>query len=143
MVGVVNPVCCFRVVNRILLISRQNATETVEIQRAFAENATISFSPGENFPAEVASTTSATSSSTASSTASSTSSPTATGAVTTPTSSAAAAAVTDKSTLSNGAIAGIAIGGAAVILLAAALLYLCGRQRTMGEMIRQNQHPLP
>jgi hypothetical protein len=63
----------------------------------------------------------------------------------TPTPAAAAAAAASKPALSTGAIAGIAIGGAAVLVLAGALIYLCGRQRTLGEMVQQRntQHAPP
>jgi len=40
-------------------------------------------------------------------------------------------------------MAGIPIGGAAVLLLAAALLYLYRRPRTLKEMVAQTQHPPP
>ncbi|KAH7364289.1 hypothetical protein BKA65DRAFT_134025 [Rhexocercosporidium sp. MPI-PUGE-AT-0058] len=122
MVGVINP----------------NSTQTLEVQQAFAHNSTIAFSPGENFPEEVASTKSAAPSST-----STNSSPTTATVTATPTTAAAAASSGSHPPLSTGAIAGIAIGGAAVLLLGAAIVYLCGRQRTMGELLRQTQNPPP
>lgn len=124
MVGVINP----------------NSTQSLEVQQAFAHNATIAFSPGENFPVE--SKSGAPSSTSSTSTSTSTSSPTAASATITPSTSAAASSSSHPA-LSTGAIAGIAIGGAAVLLLGAALIYLCGRQRTMGELLRHNQHPPP
>ncbi|PBP23987.1 extracellular serine-rich protein [Diplocarpon rosae] len=107
MVGVINP----------------NATRTIDVQTAYARNASIAFSPGEGFPPE---TESASPSSTSQAT-----------------STAPAAASNSHHALSTGAIAGISIGGAAVLLLGGALVYLCGRQRTVGELLRRNQRPLP
>ena len=83
-------------------------------------------SPGQNFPLETApSAPSATFSTSATSTSTATALPT--------------AASTPKPALSTGEIVGIAVGGSAIFLLAGILLYLCGRQRTMGELIQQNQ----
>ncbi|KAE8452131.1 hypothetical protein EG329_001598 [Mollisiaceae sp. DMI_Dod_QoI] len=118
MVGVINP----------------NDTETLAIQQAYAKNATLMFSPGEYFPSETLPTTSTTST-----TSSATASATATTATTTPT----AAASSSSSSLSGGAIAGIALGGAIVLIIGAALVYLCGRQRTLGEIIRHSQYAPP
>lgn len=76
------------------------------------------------------------------------------------TTSAAAAATTHHSGLSAGAIAGIAIGtyetaypwidththaisgGAAVLLMAATLIYLCGRNRALSDIIRPRRNHL-
>jgi len=103
-----------------------NDTETLDIQKAYAKNATLMINPGQSFPVEIApSAPSATFSTSASSTPTATALPT--------------AVSTSKPALSTGEIAGIAVGGSAVLLLAAILLYLCGRQRTMGELIQQNQ----
>ncbi|KAF4635565.1 hypothetical protein G7Y89_g2531 [Cudoniella acicularis] len=129
MVGVINP----------------NSTETLDIQTEYAKNSTLALSPGEGFPPEVASTISSmTSSPTPTSTTSSTS---ATTSASSSTSSAAAIVTSSGSApLSGGAIAGIAIGGAALLLLAGGLIYLCGRQRTLGELVEQQQRgvqPLP
>ncbi|PVH88243.1 hypothetical protein DL98DRAFT_648400 [Cadophora sp. DSE1049] len=122
MIGVINP----------------NSTQTLEVQQAFAHNSTVAFSPGENFPEEVASTKSAAPSST-----STTSSPTTATVTATPSTPVAATSSGSHPPLSTGAIAGIAIGGAAVLLLGGAFVYLCGRQRTMGELLRHNQQPPP
>jgi len=43
-----------------------------------------------------------------------------------------------KKSLSTGAIAGIAVGGAAVLLLAGALLYLCGRRGGFDKAYRKS-----
>lgn len=110
MVGVINP----------------NSTQTLAIQQAFAQNATIAISPGENSPAEGPSPSS-TSSITSTATASPTSAP----------------ASHSHPALTSSAIAGIAIGGAAVLLLLAAVVYLCGRQKTIGEILRRNHHVPP
>ena len=125
MVGVVNP----------------NSTFSYKAQFDFTQNATITLSPGEGFPEETAP-------------ARVSRTTTATGATTTPTSgpevsSPAPAATTtaavehSHSSLSTGAIVGIAIGAFAVLVLAAALLYMCGRQRTIKEIVRQSQPPPP
>jgi len=52
-------------------------------------------------------------------------------------------APTSKSSLSTGAIVGIVIAGIIVVLLAAALLYTCGRQKTLGEILRRSHTPAP
>ncbi len=108
----------------------------------------------QNFPDE-SNPPGASTASSSSSSASSTTSPTTAPASTT---SAAAAPVTRHSGLSAGAIAGIAIGkyetpgnrletnnlpgGAAVLLMAAALVYLCGRNRALSDVIRpKRSHP--
>ncbi|CZT45014.1 uncharacterized protein RSE6_05286 [Rhynchosporium secalis] len=121
MVGVINP----------------NSTHTFETQYAFAHNSTLAFGPGESFPVEEdVPTKSASSSSSTSTTSASTAA-----ATIAPTTSPASP--NSHQALSAGAIAGIAIGGAVVLLVFGALVYLCGRQRTMGELFRHNQHPPP
>ncbi|KAG9236878.1 hypothetical protein BJ875DRAFT_493761 [Amylocarpus encephaloides] len=122
MVGVINP----------------SAAQTLAVQKLFAANSSYAFSPGENFPAEVRASVS-----------SSIAAATATAATSTPPTSTPTAAAVANHGLSTGAIAGIAIGGAAVIVLAGALIYLCGRQRTLAEIVqKQNSrspgsHPSP
>lgn len=102
MVGVINP----------------NATETYDIQLAYAKNATYQMTPGQAFPSETASSPSSS----------------ATGG------SSSASSSEHHHSLSAGAIAGIAIGGAAVLVLAAALFYLFGRRGGMEKMGgRENQ----
>ncbi|KUJ22417.1 uncharacterized protein LY89DRAFT_714223 [Mollisia scopiformis] len=117
MVGVINP----------------NSTETFAIQQAYAKNSTLMFSPGQYFPAETLSTTATTATATSSSTASSTAKPTST----------SLPVASSSPSLSGGAIAGIAIGAFSVLVIGAALIYLCGRQRTMGEIIRNSHYPPP
>lgn len=114
MVGVINP----------------TANETLQIQVEFAKNSTIMISPGQSFPSEGASSTSASATATATSTSTSTASATST---------AVATSSSSGSKLSTGAIVGIAIGGAAVAILAAAVLYLCGRQKTISEILRSHK----
>ncbi|KAI1469232.1 uncharacterized protein F4812DRAFT_323070 [Daldinia caldariorum] len=96
MVGVINP----------------NETFTLDIQKAFVQNATFQLSPGEQFPDE---------SSPSSTAGSGNNSPTSTPGASSDNSSG-------RATLSSGAIAGIAIGGVAAIAIIAALVYLCGRK---------------
>ncbi|KAJ5032552.1 uncharacterized protein L3040_009153 [Drepanopeziza brunnea f. sp. 'multigermtubi'] len=94
-----------------------NSTQTLAVQEAYAHNATIAFSPGEGFPPETKSSSAATA---------------------TATSPPAASSSSSHPALGTGAIAGIAIGGVAVLLLGGALIYLCGRQKTMGEILRRD-----
>ncbi|KAE8445896.1 hypothetical protein EG329_012675 [Mollisiaceae sp. DMI_Dod_QoI] len=111
MIGVINP----------------NVTATFAQQFNYTQNATLSFSPLEYFPKEVAFSRTTT----------------ATGATSTPTSTPTTTATTppvasSHSSLGGGPIAGIAIGGFAVAALAAALIYMCGRHKTVNEILRQN-----
>lgn len=125
MVGVINP----------------NSTETFDNQFAFSQNATEDFSPGENpFPVESAPvrTTTATGATMTPTPSSSTSS--ATAAATT---SAAAAASSHKSGLGTGPIVGIVIGAVAFAVLAGAVVYMCGRQKTIKEVLRHSHAPPP
>lgn len=84
-------------------------------------------SPGEGFPVEGGPTTTKAAPSSSPTSGSSSSNPT------------ASAAASSKPVLTGGEIAGIAIGGAAVLLLGSALLYFCGRQRTVGEILHRRQ----
>lgn len=95
MIGVINP----------------NNTQTLDVQLAYTENATLQLTPGDAFPSETGSSTKATS--TPSSAAGSTSGGGGGGS---------------SNSLSAGAIAGIAIGAAAVLVLAGVMFYLCGRR---------------
>ncbi|KAK6596870.1 extracellular serine-rich protein [Botrytis cinerea] len=78
-----------------------NATQTFDVQFAYAENATMEFSPNEYFPLETAK---------------------------------AVASTSSHKSFPPGAIAGIVVGAVAVIALAGALFYMCGRHRTMKEV---------
>jgi hypothetical protein len=128
MVGVINPVGLSSWAWSTSADNSQNSTETLAIQTAYALNSTLQLSPGEGFPAEGEPT-----STTTSPTLAPTSSPTNT--TNTPT------AATSQSPLSTGAIAGIAISGAAVLLFGAALIYFCGRQQTVKEILQTQTAP--
>jgi hypothetical protein len=67
-------------------------------------------------------------------------------ATSSPTSSSTSSASNSSSShhhsgLSTGAIVGIAVGGAAVLLLAAALFYLFGRERTLSQLLNLKHSP--
>lgn len=95
-----------------------NASATYDIQLEYAKNATFQMTPGEAFPSETASSSGSSATSSSSGSGSS----------------------HGHHGLSAGAIAGIAIGGAAVLLLAAALIYLCGRRGGLDKAYsRQNR----
>ena len=112
MVGVINP----------------NATTSLQVQKQKAKDSTYMLVPGQPTPDEAGNSYPASSST--SSTAGTHSTTSAPAAATT---SASASSSSHHSGLSTGAIAGIAIGAAAVALAAAVLLYLCGRQSRQGR----------
>ena len=118
MVGVINP----------------NASVSLEIQRELALNSTFMLQPGEPWPPEASSTVLPTTTATVVSTAVST--PTSDPAETT----SAAPVSSHHSSLSGGAIAGIAIGGAAVLLAAGFLVWWCGR-RSRGNNAQPDAPP--
>lgn len=120
MIGVINP----------------NATQTFAAQMSFALNSTEEFSPGESFLPETLEPTFSRTTTYTGATAAPTVAP-ATTSSTTP------APTTKSSSLPTGAIIGIAIGGCALLVLAAALIYMCGRQKTVQEILRQSQLPAP
>lgn len=100
-----------------------NATETLDVQLEFTKNSTTQMTPGEAMPSETAASTS-----TATAAAGSTS----------------AGSKSGGSHLSAGAIAGIAIGAVVVFLLAATLIYLCGRRGGLYKAYdRQKRHTGP
>jgi len=113
MVGVINP----------------NSTQTFAIQHEFSQNATQEFSPGETyFEPELGSTRTRGSS--------------------TPTSTPGGASGHDlveadhPHGLSPGAIAGIVIASVFAVAVAAAVIYICGRQKTINEILhRQSAAP--
>ncbi|KAK4199110.1 hypothetical protein QBC40DRAFT_282525 [Triangularia verruculosa] len=98
-----------------------NSTATFDAQLALASQAKLQLEPGEPFPTESAKN-----------------GPTSTS---TPSGSTDPANNNDgggSSGLSPGAIAGIAIGAAAVVILAAVLLYLCGRRGGFDKAYRKS-----
>ncbi|KAH0543122.1 hypothetical protein FGG08_002548 [Glutinoglossum americanum] len=107
----------------------KNASVSLAAQKQAAKDSQFMLQPGEDFPAE-----GGTSTSTKSSTATSTSAATSTAAAST-----AAAAAASHPVLSSGAIAGIAIGSSVVVLMAAALFFLLGRQRTLDDVIKKRE----
>jgi hypothetical protein len=54
-------------------------------------------------------------------------------------STAAPASMQNHSALSTGAIVGIVVGGLVVALLVGVVFYMCGRQRTVNDLLRQQQ----
>lgn len=96
-------------------INPNTSTSTVR-QKQLAQNSTFMLNPGEKWPDE---------GSIPSGVATTTSSPAPTAPVITPTVTATPA---PKAGLGTGAIAGIAIGGAAVLIMAGAAIWYCGRQ---------------
>src|SRR5882672_8332363 len=101
---------------------------------SFALNSTEEFSPGESFLPETLEPSFSRTTTYTGATAAPTVAP-ATTSSTTP------APTAKSSSLPTGAIIGIAIGGCALLVLAAALIYMCGRQKTVQEILRQSQLP--
>jgi len=101
-----------------------NSTETLDLQQQYAINATTQLVPGEPFPSESLNPTS-------------TPSPTGAG------STAGGNGDHGHPGLSAGAIAGIAIGGAAVLILAGALIFLCGRRGGLDIAYRRSTQTIP
>jgi len=105
----------------------QNASVSLASQKQAAADSKYMLQPGEDFPSEGSPSSSATISTTATSASSAT-----------PTSAATTAAATaSHQGLSSGAIAGIVIGSSAVVLMAAALFFLLGRQKTLDDVIKR------
>ncbi|OCK79598.1 hypothetical protein K432DRAFT_382938 [Lepidopterella palustris CBS 459.81] len=114
MVGVVNP----------------NKTQTLATQKAFAANSSFMLNPGEPIPAE-ASGISTMSLTTTIPSSTSTSTPTGLAAASqTPSSSS-------HHSLSGGAIAGIAVGAAALLALCGALFFFVGRAKSLKEVLER------
>ncbi|KAH8674478.1 hypothetical protein BGZ60DRAFT_526439 [Tricladium varicosporioides] len=125
MIGVINP----------------NATQNYLSQFKYTQGDIIQLSPGEKYPPETA-IASYHRTGKASATANLvTVTAFASAAITTPasTSTAAAPAPASHSHISTGAIIGIAIGGVAVAVLAGALIWMCGRQKTIKEILHQQE----
>jgi len=117
-------------------VINSNKTMTLDYQRALAlsEN-TIQLSPGDPIPAEASSTIIHSTSAVPTSTSSST-----------PTSTPTIAPVTTNHGhhgLSGGAIAGIAIGGVAVLLLCGLLFFYMGRTKSLKDVLRRNSATVP
>ncbi|KFX85712.1 hypothetical protein V490_09464 [Pseudogymnoascus sp. VKM F-3557] len=93
-----------------------NSTQTLDVQLAYADNSTLMFSPGEGYPSETLTP------------------------ATSPSSSSAPA--NSPITLSSGAIAGIVIGGIAMIVLIV-VLCLKWRRKSKGTSYSQNAPPRP
>lgn len=110
--------------NWMIGVINPNDTETLEVQTAYTKNTTLQLVPGDPFPSE---------------TAAGTSGPTPTSA----SSSGSGSHSHSSPPLSAGAIAGIAIGGSVVLLIAATLLYLCGRRGGLDKAYnRQSRHTM-
>jgi hypothetical protein len=95
----------------------QNTTQTLDVQLAYAENSTLMFSPGEGYPSE-----------TTTSTASPTISP---GPSSAPTA------------LSSGAIAGIVIGGVAVMAIIGILCLIFRQKKKRSSYLRNESQGPP
>lgn len=130
MIGVINPVRVQKSKQTAGTDFLQNATQTLEVQMQWALNTTEEFSPGQVFLPEGPQTTVVRTTTYTGATAAPTAPPA--------TSSYAPPVATKSSSLPVGAIVGIAIGGFAVLVLAAALIYMCGRQKTIKELLRQS-----
>ncbi|CAG8980925.1 hypothetical protein HYALB_00003784 [Hymenoscyphus albidus] len=109
-------------VDKMVGVVNPNTTHTLDIQKQFAANASFDFSPGESFPPEVKDAI-----------------PGATQTGSASSSTATVVAASHHDSLGTGAIVGIVIGTIAVLLLAGALIYVCGRQQTIGEIIQQHK----
>ena len=108
----------------------QNETETLDVQKAYAKNSTYMLNPGEPFPPEASGMASLTQVPTSTT-------PGAVSSATAATSSAAPAPTPPSShhSLPGEAIAGIAIGAIAVLVLCGALFFYIGRSKTLKEVI--------
>lgn len=119
-------------------VINENETQTLDIQMQYVLNATMQLNPGDGFPTEGTSS---------SSTATPTSTPVATSPPSVTTSPDSPSAQDNDephhSQLSAGAIAGIAIGGAAVLAMVGALLFLCGRRGGLNLGYRKSTTTMP
>ncbi|PSK57895.1 hypothetical protein B9Z65_9097 [Elsinoe australis] len=119
MVGAINP----------------NTPSQVSEQQNLARSAKYMLQPGEPFPAEASSSISSIAA-TATVTAPATSTPTTSSSAPTPT-------PTHHSSLSKGAIAGIAIGALALLALLGALFYFIGRSRSLSHSAQVARSTVP
>ncbi|KAK0632307.1 hypothetical protein B0T14DRAFT_573791 [Immersiella caudata] len=115
MVGVVNP----------------TKEMTLDIQKAYAANSSHQLVPGEPFPSETLKPTNTP-----------TSTPPTGGNGETGGSSQDASKGSGNSSLGAGAIAGIAIGAAAVLVMGAGIIYLCGRRGGFERAHRKGIQPI-
>lgn len=134
MVGVINPVCLFSTKSREAIADPlQNKSVSLQRQKEIAKDASYVLQPGEDFPAEASSSINsiAATATTAESSADSTAPAAASADDGNGDDGDDNSSSDDDSGLSAGAIAGIAIGGFAVLVLAAALFFYMGRSRRM------------
>ncbi|KAB5581275.1 hypothetical protein GE09DRAFT_937114, partial [Coniochaeta sp. 2T2.1] len=115
------PGSCFQ--QHMIGVVNPNATETLDLQQQYAINATTQLAPGDPFPSE---------------TLKPTNTPSATGV-----SAAAGGRDGHDHALTAGTIVGIAIGGAAVLMLAGALVFLCGRRGGLDMAYRRSTQAFP
>ncbi|KAK5120465.1 hypothetical protein LTR85_006120 [Meristemomyces frigidus] len=113
-----------------------NVSGSLEAQKRLAGEANYMLEPGQAVPnAALTSLQALAATVTATVTASATASPTSSTSAASAATPSAAAATQHHSVLSTGAIVGIAIGGAAVAILAAAVFFLLGRTKTLKERL--------
>ncbi|KAK4996065.1 hypothetical protein LTR28_000314, partial [Elasticomyces elasticus] len=125
-------------VDKVGFFSGFKPVDAILNDRALAMEAAYMLQPGEPFPAEASSSIASLATATTFSTA--TTAAAYTGEAThSATSSSSANGQSSHRDLSSGAIAGIVIGGVAVLALGAALFFLLGRTKTLKEVIDKNQ----
>ncbi|KAK3942717.1 hypothetical protein QBC46DRAFT_242562, partial [Diplogelasinospora grovesii] len=113
------PGSCYQ--HQMVGVVNPSANETLAVQEQYAQNATFQLAPGDPWPSETEGPM-----------------PTATGTSSGSNSGGGSGGDGSSSHLSPGAIAGIAIGSAAVLILAAALVYLCGRRGGLDKAYRRS-----
>ncbi|KAM7224479.1 hypothetical protein V8F06_000260 [Rhypophila decipiens] len=101
-----------------------SSNETFDEQMAYAQRVKFQLAPGDPWPSETAGNM-----------------PSETGSDNNDPGSKSSSSGDDHPHLSAGAIAGIAIGSAAVLVLAAALLYICGRRGGFDKAYRKSVAP--
>jgi hypothetical protein len=118
------PGSCFQ--HHMIGVVNPNSIETLDLQQQYAINSTTQLAPGDPFPSETLNPTS------------------------TPSTTAVGSGTGNQDNhdhphhgLGPGAIAGIAIGGAAVLILAGALIFLCGRRGGLDVAYRRSAQTFP